>query len=84
MQNCHLAKLHTDLGDDWNDRGVADWANRTGTRLTDAMAAVPGGGDNIPLLLPGGQGAGVESGYRTPGRLKADMRLVGLEARSGI
>lgn len=39
VKNCHLAKIHTDLGDDWNEKGIAEWCQRTGVNHTAAWAA---------------------------------------------
>jgi len=38
VKNCHLAKIHTDLGPDWNEKGLEEWAQRN--RLTRAVAVV--------------------------------------------
>jgi len=39
MQNSHLGKIHNELSEDWNDKGIAEIANRLNLPLTDAMAA---------------------------------------------
>jgi len=38
-KNCHLAKIADLLAPDWNDKGVAELANRLNLSLTDATAA---------------------------------------------
>ena len=30
MKNCHLAKIHNDLGANWSDQHIADWCRRSG------------------------------------------------------
>ncbi len=45
-KNCNLAKITQDLGEQWNEQGVAEWANRVGVSLTDAMAAAMKGMDD--------------------------------------
>ena len=45
-ENCNLAKIGKDLGKQWNEQGVAEWANRVGVSLTDAMAAAMKGMDD--------------------------------------
>jgi len=40
-KNCHLAKIGKDLGPEWNDKGLAEWAKRSGIGLTDACAPLP-------------------------------------------
>lgn len=45
--NCNLAKIDTGAG--WNDKGIAEWANRTGSNLTDAWAAALDGDDKERL-----------------------------------
>ena len=37
--NCEIAKIATAIGQNWNDKGVAEWANRMNVPLCDAMAA---------------------------------------------
>lgn len=46
----NLADLHTRLPEDWNDRGLADEAERTGVPLTEAMAAAISGMDDAARL----------------------------------
>ena len=46
FNNCNLAKIEQDLGEQWNEQGVAEWANRVGVSLTDAMAAAMKGIDD--------------------------------------
>ena len=48
--NCNLAKICQDLGEQWNEQGVAEWANRVGVSLTDAMAAAMKGMDDEARL----------------------------------
>jgi hypothetical protein len=48
--NCNLAKIAQDLGEQWNEQGVAEWANRVGVSLTDAMAAAMKGMDDEARL----------------------------------
>jgi len=38
-KNCHLAKISSELPEGWNDKGIAEVANRLDLPLTDAMAA---------------------------------------------
>jgi hypothetical protein len=40
MQNSHLGKLHKDLGEHWNEKGLAETAQRLNLSLTDCFAAV--------------------------------------------
>lgn len=38
VNKCHLADIHKTLGDGWNEKGVAELANRLDLPLYDAMA----------------------------------------------
>ena len=46
VRNCNLAKIDTDLGENWNEEGIAEWANRLGLPLTDCYAAAMEGMDD--------------------------------------
>lgn len=39
MKNSHLGKIHNLLGEGWNDKGIAETANRLDLSLTDCYAA---------------------------------------------
>lgn len=48
--NCHLAKIDTVLGEHWNDKGIAELANRLSLSLTDCYAAALDGLDDTERL----------------------------------
>jgi len=50
LQNSQLGKMQQDLGEHWNDKGVAEVANRLGLPLCDAMAAAMVGMDDEDRL----------------------------------
>lgn len=39
VKNSHLGKIHEVIGDNWNDKGIAEVANRLNLSLTDCYAA---------------------------------------------
>ena len=49
-ENSQLGKIGNDLGEHWNDKGVAEVANRLGLPLCDAMAAAMVGMDDEERL----------------------------------
>lgn len=50
VQSSHLGNLHADLGENWNEKGVAELANRLDLPITDAMAAAMAGMDDDERL----------------------------------
>jgi DNA-binding NarL/FixJ family response regulator len=50
LKNSQLGKIQVDLGEHWNDKGVAEVANRLGLPLCDAMAAAMVGMDDEDRL----------------------------------
>ena len=53
IQNCHLAKLYKDLGEHWNEKGIADFADlhiiRAGGRVAPQLNKVSAGIDPIHI-----------------------------------
>jgi hypothetical protein len=37
LKNSEIGKIQVSIGKNWNDQGVAEWANRMAAPLTDAM-----------------------------------------------
>jgi len=50
LQNSHLGKMQHDLGEHWNDKGIAELANRLNLSLTDCYAAALDGLDDAERL----------------------------------
>lgn len=50
MKNSHLGKIHETLGPHWNDKGIAELANRLNLSLTDCYAAALDGLDDTERL----------------------------------
>jgi hypothetical protein len=50
MKNSEIGKIHNSIGKQWNDKGVAEWANRMAVPLTDAMAAAMVGMNDVDRL----------------------------------
>lgn len=48
--NSEIGKIGMSLGPNWNDRGVAEWANRMNIPLRDAMASAMSGMGDIERL----------------------------------
>ena len=46
VNNSHLGKIHETLGEHWNEKGIAEVANRLNLSLTDAYAAALDGLDD--------------------------------------
>lgn len=50
IKNSHLGKINNDLGQHWNDKGIAELANRLNLSLTDCYASALGGLDDAERL----------------------------------